>query len=122
MKAAEPFDLLLLITALDQDQKLLRYGGALRWPGRRERPQVRLGGRFPDGLQVGRDGWGQLQKTVVQLFLRLGQGGERVDAQEQGAGFVVGHAQSFTGTRPGTFRTTRAGIQSTLTLGIKAIN
>jgi hypothetical protein len=50
---------------------------------------VGVGGGFPGGPQIGGDGRGDLQQAVAELLLGFGQSGERVDAQQQGAGFLV---------------------------------
>jgi hypothetical protein len=44
------------------------------------------------------DTGGQLQQAVPQLLLRLGQRGQRVDAQQQGAGLVVVDVEDSTST------------------------
>ena len=54
-----------------------------------------LDGCFPGGAEVGGIGWGEVDEALVELGLRFGEGGEGVDAEEQGAGFGVVDVQDF---------------------------
>jgi hypothetical protein len=78
LEALEQFDLMLLVTAGDEDEELL--GDAVE-AGLRFRLQDGIGGGFPGSTQLRRIGRGQLQKAIVQLGLGFGQGGQRVAAR-----------------------------------------
>ena len=54
-----------------------------------------LDGCFPGGAEVGGIGWGQVDEALVELGLGFGEGGEGVDAEEQGAGFGVVEVEDF---------------------------
>jgi hypothetical protein len=81
--------LVLLIPARDQHQELCRDAVKPSGPGIVLGLQARFRGGLPGGFDGGRIGRRQLQQALVKLRLRLGQGGEGIDAQEQGARFVL---------------------------------
>jgi hypothetical protein len=85
-----------LIPASDQHQELRRIVANIpRHAGRRSALNSSAGGLLPGVSQVFRYHGRKLLQAAVQLLLGLGQGGQRVDAQEQGAGLGVGRVQDF---------------------------
>ena len=96
LKSLQQLHLLLLVAAHHQNQPLLRdVLQAGRWGCGGQGRQFRVGGGVPGGLQVGLWGGRHFHQAVAQLLLRLGEGGERVDAQQQGAGLGVVDVEDF---------------------------
>src|SRR5262249_40180296 len=84
IKPPQYFHLLLLIAARHQNQELLR--NRTHWL--RVALQHFRGGGFPgggEGVLVRRS---LFQQALVQLLLRFGQGGERIDGEEKRASFI----------------------------------